>query len=994
VGNENHGMACAGLIAATHNSIGIAGLAPNCKIMPIRIADGYGTFTSLENIAAAFDFTWDENVNPYGIFADVLSNSWGGDHDINDPMFVNFRQAVERAMTQGRNGKGCVVVFAAGNNPTHIATTATIPGVLTVGATDKSDNQQFYSPSGPEMDVVAPSGSVSMGLPTGSCPDPGGGPPIKFQRRELLGDVWTIDIANITPGPDQLSWGGWNDGTNDCPNNNWNVYLWSDRPGEPHPAFQYSAHFGGTSAACPQVAGLAALILSINPDYEEDQVRNIINNSADDLGPAGWDPDFGNGRINAYQALLQVVNDPFVLASQNKSTDPTATYSNSARHLVKGAGYLHEVFASGGEIFYRRSTDNGQSWNLTKKVTIPEQEGGNRAPCLTFYSYIPSEGPEINALGLVWERQIGAYSYEVWYSGSNAETINWSNPLKLATVTIDNTWQAGALPVVSHMSYLGSEIVVVVYCSGDGLYYRKLSDGVWSNAARIFSSYRVRYPSLSSGGNFISLLYDLRPYPDGVYSRRFDGSAWSLLPDTVAGPAITGTKYNRLPSIHVDPDGYLLAAWMGQIYEDGVLDPYYSIGLRRGFSNNTWDSWFVIFEHEPNVTSSEPSLTYYNKGGINNYGIKIAHGTYDNKIKELVYDIGTVWDEITVTNSGRWPNITEENFTSGDPIFLWTDQNGPPYTIQNNQSCGLPCHGGSAKLASFGKGESLGPHPVADFAHNRRGMIQHIPTGAFLTLDVKPIAVHSTAAGESILPFKSHSLIQPVNISLQNIDDYLGTDTLALPVDVQNLQWNWNATFASDQDSSGNTVPNVFSGKYQVLLRVKDVSNPAISTLVNITNIPQLNLNIQNFAGKAVIIKPETQLINLPAANLSFSVGDVYSPLPTVTNGKPASTPETDESNPGTFALETNYPNPFNPSTIIRYQVAHDAKVTLIIYNLLGQQVKTLVDGFISSGSHQVVWDGRNDSGEMVGSGIYFLKIVAQSGETKFVDNQKLMLMK
>lgn len=251
-GNENHGMACAGLIAATHNSIGIAGLAPNCKIMPIRIADGYGTFTSLGNIAAAFDFTWDPNVNPYGVFADVLSNSWGGDHDVNDPMFINFRQAVERAMTQGRNGKGCVVVFAAGNNPTHIATTATIPGVLTVGATDKSDNQQFYSPAGAEMDVVAPSGSVGIGLDYGSCPDPGGGPPIKYYRRELLGDVWTIDIANITPGPDQQSWGGWNDGTNDCPNNDWNVFLWSDRPGEPHPAIEYSAHFGGTSAACPQ----------------------------------------------------------------------------------------------------------------------------------------------------------------------------------------------------------------------------------------------------------------------------------------------------------------------------------------------------------------------------------------------------------------------------------------------------------------------------------------------------------------------------------------------------------------------------------------------------------------------------------------------------------------------------------------------------------------------------------------------------------------------
>lgn len=297
-------------------------------------------------------------------------------------------------------------------------------------------------------------------------------------------------------------------------------------------------------------------------------------------------------------------------------------------------------------------------------------------------------------------------------------------------------------------------------------------------------------------------------------------------------------------------------------------------------------------------------------------------------------------------------------------------------------------------MSPHGKGGSIGPHPTANFAHKRRGMIQHIPTGVSLALDVKPIVVHSTAAGESILPFKSHSITQPVNITLQNIGDYLGTDTLALPGDAQDLQWSWNAVFSANQDSTGNIQPNVFNGKYQVLLRVKDVNNPAISTLVNITNIPQLTLNIQNFAGKAVVIKPETQLINLPAANLDFSVGDVYSPLSAITNGKLAITPETDESESGTFALEPNFPNPFNPSTTIMYQLAKEAKVTLLIYNMLGQKVRTLVDGFISAGSHQVVWDGRNDNGGMVGSGIYFLKMAAQSGETRLVDTRKLMLMK
>lgn len=353
-------------------------------------------------------------------------------------------------------------------------------------------------------------------------------------------------------------------------------------------------------------------------------------------------------RVDTYQA------DLLALAHSNRSLDNTATYSNSARHLVKGVGYLHEIFASGGEIFYRRSADNGQNWNSPVKVTTSSQEGGNRAPCITFYSYIPSEGPGTNNLSLVWERDIGNSQYEVWYSKSDAQTINWTAPLQLATVTM-GSWQAGALPVISHMNYFNDELLVVVYCSSQGLYYRTSTNfgGSWSSAAQIFSSDRVRYPSLSIGGNFICLLYDLRPNANGVYSRRFDGSAWTSAA-TVAGPGITGTNYNRRPSINVDPDGDLLAAWMGQIYEGEGIDPYYSIGFRHGSSNNTWDQWFVIFEHEPNVTSSEPSITYYNKGGVNNYGIDIVHSTYSNKIKELTYDVEMGWNEITVTNSGNW----------------------------------------------------------------------------------------------------------------------------------------------------------------------------------------------------------------------------------------------------------------------------------------------------------------------------------------------------
>ena len=249
-GPKSHGTACAGIIAAQHNTLGIAGIAPNVQIIPVNIfpqtpiagVNPSGAATNAE-IATAIDWAWNQGQ------ADVLSCSWGGGAPSSD-----IADAIARARALGRNScgtaKGSVVVFSSGNaNQSYsgVEYPANLSGVITVGAIDNKGVIYNYSSRGNEMDLVAPSGNVNF-----------------------LGDVRTLDRMGAQ---------GFETGN-------------------------YTNRFGGTSAACPQVSGVAALMLSVNPNLTESQITNMLRSSAIDMGPSGFDNTYGYGRLNAYYALI------------------------------------------------------------------------------------------------------------------------------------------------------------------------------------------------------------------------------------------------------------------------------------------------------------------------------------------------------------------------------------------------------------------------------------------------------------------------------------------------------------------------------------------------------------------------------------------------------------------------------------------------------------------------------------------------------------------
>lgn len=143
---DNHGTPVAGIIAAKqNNNIGISGVAPNCKILPVR----YGHEPFDEYCAEAIDLAWEDGE------ADVINCSWS----FPNPTDLT-NDAIYRAVSRGRDEKGCVVVFSSGNDNGPVRYPSRVHYVLAVGAHNTSGIRRSDSNYGGELDVVAPGENI------------------------------------------------------------------------------------------------------------------------------------------------------------------------------------------------------------------------------------------------------------------------------------------------------------------------------------------------------------------------------------------------------------------------------------------------------------------------------------------------------------------------------------------------------------------------------------------------------------------------------------------------------------------------------------------------------------------------------------------------------------------------------------------------------------------------------------------------------------------
>ncbi|MDR1090637.1 MAG: S8 family serine peptidase, partial [Prevotella sp.] len=289
----DHGTACTGIIGAQYNNAkGIAGVAPDSKLMSISIGLFYSD--TPQQLANGFGWAWRNG-------ADIISNSWGfipGWWSYAPSAFLE--NAIDSALVYGRNGKGAIVVFASGNED---STSIRYPGnfssdILVVGA---------VSPCGERKSPTSCDGEYWWGSNYGTQLD-------------------VVAPGVLIPTTDRQGNNGYNYVTDDPDDPAYSDYSNKD----------YTGKFNGTSSACPHVAGVAALILSVNPTLTGQQVRDIIESTAQKVGdynyqttsghPSGtWNNEMGYGMVNAYAAVQAACPTIVNFTNQTVTTDTTVT---------------------------------------------------------------------------------------------------------------------------------------------------------------------------------------------------------------------------------------------------------------------------------------------------------------------------------------------------------------------------------------------------------------------------------------------------------------------------------------------------------------------------------------------------------------------------------------------------------------------------------------------------------------------------------------------
>ncbi|MCK6558065.1 right-handed parallel beta-helix repeat-containing protein [bacterium] len=334
------------------------------------------------------------------------------------------------------------------------------------------------------------------------------------------------------------------------------------------------------------------------------------------------------------------------------------------------------------------------------------------------------------------------------------------------------------------------------------------------------------------------------------------------------------------------------------------------------------------------------------------------------------------------------PTAFEGNLTAVGKITIGKENTIDGYA----HSAGIvSVHPTSQVLGGTISGAPISAQPLPSFSYTAGGASKTIPQNGTLTLAPGSYNV-VTMNGWSTLKLSSGDYYL-------NQLKYLGEEAV-IEIDVSNgpVTVNVVSNLQLGKDIAIQIVPDGEAGSTKVTFNTRQTTTMTIGkeayVLGNI-NAPAATVVLSNnsqFRGticaKALQVKRDVFFLH------HFSSGTLPGPgdLPKSIDGESEETAAVVTA----YELAQNYPNPFNPSTVIKFALPQAGRVQLHIYNSAGQLVRTLANNEMAQGWHELTWDGRDQNGQTVATGVYLYRLTAQdaSGTTTFAETRRMTLVK
>lgn len=1007
--SAGHGTACAGVAAAkANNGLGATGIAPNCKIMPLKVANSAGSmyFSSIQN---ALYYAADNG-------ADIASMSLGA--------AISSDSATDTALQYAYNA-GVTLLAATGNeNASTISYPAINQYVIAVGAA---------SPCGDRKRSSSSSSEVNTGVST----DPNG--------YTCDGERWwgsnygvttqdsnaAVDVIapTILPTTDLLGSAGY-DGSD------------------------YSMWFNGTSCATPYAAGVCALIKSAYPSYTPAQIRDRITSTAEDVtsveSGSGWDRYTGYGMVDAAAAVGGggPVGNPPVAAFSGTPTSGdnplTVSFSDASTNSPTSWSW---TFGDGGTSSAANPNHTYYSaGTYTVSLTVSNAYGSDSE---TKTSYITVTDPPVGSdyATLPYSTGFEGGSFDQYWS--DASTNN--GRVRLLTT---NTPHGGSYHMTmdcsSNGTYSYNEAWLHLDLSGESqvelsFWWKDFSDETHSQDGVYFSS---------NGGTSFVKVQDL----NGSSYTNNSWREWNLDLDALAsanGLSLSSTfvvKFQQYDNYTMTTDGMAfddisvtggpagdppVAAFSGS----PTSGDYPLTVAFVDASTNAPTSWSWTFGDGGTSTVQNPSHVYTSAG---TYTVTLtasnAYGS-DGESK-------TSYITVTEPSSGGGNYATvpyTTGFESGSLDNYWTTASTGNGRIQVFTS--YAPHGGSYQLAMdcssngtysyneawlhldlsgetdvelkfwwkefgdethAGDGIYFSSNDGASFVkvQDLNGSSYSNQTWTSFNLDVDALASANglTMSSTFIVKFQQYDNYRMTSdgFTFDDIEVVAGSGGggggTAITAETEP---NANISQANGPVGSGVAVTGNISSSSDDDYYWFDVDTAGnINISVAIGSSADLDWYLYNSSGTQVdrgytVSNPEAGSYNASAGRYYVRVdgynGATSSYTLTVDGGlAPLSEAPEKQDTPMTFALMQNSPNPFNPVTKIAFDLPKTSKVLLRIFDTRGHLVRTLVNETMAAGHQSSVWNGVDERGARVHSGVYYYLIEADG----FTATRKMTLLK